>query len=60
MKTYKVIGSRFENQEALGPVKDANGAKWDPGSHVTERQVPDDLAAQLLAEGAIELLPAAE
>lgn len=61
MKTYKVIGVKIpkeqeSDEQKFGPIKDSNGYYWDPNSQVTDSQVADELAAQLMSESSLELL----
>ena len=37
-------------------IKDDKGFTWDPESHITERQITDERAKELIADGSIESL----
>jgi hypothetical protein len=72
MAKYNVIGAKREYEEngekkvAYDPIElvstvgMAKGKtfKWDPGSEVTEKQVADDIAKQLVEAGQLEVVEA--
>lgn len=70
MKTYKVIGEKLvksvdgKEETFLGTVEvtSAKGRKstWDPGSQITDMQVTEEQAKQLIEAGQIEILEAPE
>jgi hypothetical protein len=64
MAKYKVIGVKLEKEEGqdqkFGVVTDDKGFNWDPNSEVTDVQINDARAKELVDKGELEVIEAPE